>query len=76
MKDHITTCLEDIGWGLAAYVISEHPATRNVILGTRPHVSRPRRARALRFEVGGRVVHAAYVHPRQQAERFSRQGPA
>jgi HK97 gp10 family phage protein len=29
--------------------------------GTRPHIIRPRRARALRFEVGGETVFAAYV---------------
>ena len=33
-----------------------------VEMGTRPHVIRPVRARALRFEVGGEVVFAAYVH--------------
>lgn len=62
MADHITTRVEDTGRGLAAYVISEHPATQYVIYGTRPHVIRPRRAHALRFEVGGRAVYAAYVH--------------
>lgn len=32
--------------------------------GTRPHVIRPRRARALRFEMDGRVIFAAHVnHP-------------
>lgn len=30
--------------------------------GTRPHIIRPRRARALRFVVGGRVVFAQVVH--------------
>jgi hypothetical protein len=30
--------------------------------GTRPHIIRPRRARALRFRVGGRVVYARVVH--------------
>lgn len=30
--------------------------------GTRPHVIRPKQARALRFEVDGEVVYARYVH--------------
>jgi hypothetical protein len=53
MKNHITTRVEDTGRGLTAYVVSEHPATQYVIYGTRPHIIRPRRARALRFEVSG-----------------------
>jgi hypothetical protein len=71
MADHITTRVEDTGRGLTAYVVSEHPATQYVIYGTRPHIIRPRRARALRFEVGGRVVYAAYVqHPGTRANDF------
>jgi hypothetical protein len=71
MADHITTHIEDTGQGLAAYVVSEHPATQYVIYGTRPHIIRPRRARALRFEVGGQVVYAAYVrHPGTRANDF------
>lgn len=30
--------------------------------GTRPHIIRPRRAQALRFTIGGRVVYAKVVH--------------
>ena len=30
--------------------------------GTRPHIIRPRRAQALRFRVGGRIVFARVVH--------------
>lgn len=71
MKDHITTHVEGSGRGLAAYVVSEHPATQYVIYGTRPHIIRPRRARVLRFEVGGRVVYAAVVrHPGTRANNF------
>lgn len=41
--------------------------------GTRPHVIRPRRAKALRFEVGGRVVFAKMVrHPGVRARPFLR----
>lgn len=39
--------------------------------GTRPHVIRPRNARALRFVVGGRVVYARVVHhPGTRARPF------
>ena len=39
--------------------------------GTRPHIIRPRRARALRFVVGGRVVYAKFVrHPGTRARPF------
>src|SRR3972149_11737081 len=47
---------------ITGYVISDHPATIYVVSGTRPHVIRPVRARALRFTVGGRVVYAKIVH--------------
>ncbi|WP_280329602.1 HK97 gp10 family phage protein [Nocardia wallacei] len=41
--------------------------------GTRPHVIRPRNARALRFEIGGRVVFAQRVnHPGTAARPFLR----
>jgi hypothetical protein len=62
LANHITTRVEDTGRGLAAYVISEHPATQYVIYGTRPHIIRPRRARVLRFRVDGRTVYAGVVH--------------
>ncbi|MEW2127109.1 HK97 gp10 family phage protein [Streptomyces sp. NPDC007259] len=39
--------------------------------GTRPHVIRPKRAKALRFNVGGRTVFAAVVnHPGTRANPF------
>lgn len=39
--------------------------------GTRPHTIRPRRAQALRFTVGGRVVYARVVqHPGTRARPF------
>lgn len=41
--------------------------------GTRPHLIRPKRAKALRFEVGGRVVFAKLVrHPGTKARPFLR----
>jgi len=39
--------------------------------GTRPHIIRPRRAQALRFRVGGRIVYARVVHhPGTRARPF------
>jgi hypothetical protein len=39
--------------------------------GTRPHIIRPRRAKALKFTVGGRTVYAAVVrHPGTRARPF------
>lgn len=41
--------------------------------GTRPHVIRPRRAQALRFQIGGRTVFAKLVrHPGTKARPFLR----
>lgn len=41
--------------------------------GTRPHLIRPRRAKALRFQVGGRTVYAMRVsHPGTRARPFLR----
>lgn len=39
--------------------------------GTRPHIIRPRRAQALRFRMGGRIVFAKLVHhPGTRARPF------
>lgn len=39
--------------------------------GTRPHIIRPRRAKALRFRMGGRIVYAKFVrHPGTRARPF------
>lgn len=39
--------------------------------GTRPHIIRPKRAKALRFNVGGKVVFARVVHhPGTRARPF------
>ncbi|WP_234467785.1 hypothetical protein [Streptomyces sp. MBT62] len=49
----------------------DHPKVRLVLDGTRPHIIRPRRARALRFEVGGEVVFAGKVrHPGTRPNDF------
>lgn len=52
-------------------VISTNPNTLFVHDGTRPHKIRPRRARMLRFEVGGRIVYAREVnHPGYRGDKF------
>lgn len=48
-----------------------HPAALFVIFGTRGHPIRPVRARALRFNVGGRTVFAkAVFHPGNKPNNF------
>ncbi len=48
-----------------------HPAALYVTGGTRPHVIRPVRARALRFMIGGQVVYAKVVmHPGNRPNDF------
>jgi hypothetical protein len=59
------------GGDLRGVITSSHPATIYVINGTRPHIIRPVRAKALRFTIGGRVVYAAIVHhPGTTANNF------
>lgn len=71
MSRTITTRIEGSGRGMTAVVICHHPATVYVINGTRPHIIRPRRARALRFQSGGRTVYATVVHhPGTSANNF------
>ena len=51
-----------------------HPAALYVVHGTRPHIIRPVRAKALRFTVGGQVVYARVVHhPGTKPNDFLRQ---
>jgi hypothetical protein len=57
--------------GLQGVITCDHPATRFVLDGTRPHIIRPRRAKALRFDAGGQVVFAAYArHPGTRPNNF------
>ena len=62
MPDYISSRVEEGRGGLQGVVECNHPAVRYVLDGTRPHIIRPRRARALRFDLGGRTVFAAVVH--------------
>ncbi|UQA95611.1 hypothetical protein [Streptomyces halobius] len=48
--------------GLQGVIVCDHPAVHYVLNGTRPHVIRPRRAKALRFDSGGRTAFAKVVH--------------
>lgn len=63
--------VEETSGGLQGVITCDHPAVHYVLNGTRPHIIRPRRAKALRFEVGGRVVYAKVVrHPGSKANDF------
>jgi hypothetical protein len=63
------------GGDFQGVINSRHPATLYVIGGTRPHVIRPVRARALKFTVGSQTVYAKIVmHPGTQPNNFLREG--
>ncbi|WP_217555526.1 hypothetical protein [Streptomyces sp. GbtcB6] len=52
-------------------ITCDHPATLFVLNGIRPHIIRPRRAKALRFEVDGQVVCSKIVrHPGTRPNNF------
>ncbi|MDX3345874.1 hypothetical protein PV387_03345 [Streptomyces sp. ME02-6987-2C] len=71
MGDYIDWHIENVPRGLEGVITCDHPATHFVLNGTRPHVIRPRRAKALRFEAGGEVVFAAYArHPGTRPNNF------
>ncbi|MFJ7416932.1 hypothetical protein ACIQWZ_40015 [Streptomyces sp. NPDC098077] len=71
MTRGITLRVEGAGRGMKAIITSTHPASLYVINGTCPHVIRPRRARALRFQAGERTVFTARVnHPGNAANNF------
>ncbi|MFF1834244.1 hypothetical protein ACFVXE_08565 [Streptomyces sp. NPDC058231] len=71
MGSYVTWKVTDGPKGLQGVIVCDHPKVRLVLDGTRPHIIRPRRAKALRFEVGGRVVYAAYVrHPGTKPNNF------
>lgn len=62
------------GGDFQGVINSRHPATLYVIGGTRPHVIRPVRARALKFTVGAQTVYAKVVmHPGTQPNNFLRE---
>jgi hypothetical protein len=58
-------------WSIRTGVSADAPYAAPVHEGARPHVIRPRNARALRFEINGRVIFARRVnHPGQRAQPF------
>jgi hypothetical protein len=73
MGDYISWKVSEGPRGLEGVIVCDHPAVRFVLDGTRPHIIRPRRAKALRFEAGGRVVFTKLVrHPGTRANNFLR----
>ncbi|MFJ7586956.1 hypothetical protein ACIQZO_06090 [Streptomyces sp. NPDC097617] len=71
MGRYISWKIENGPQGLQGVIVCDHPATRFVLDGTRPHIIRPRRAKVLRFEIRGREVFAAYVrHPGTRPNDF------
>lgn len=59
--------------GKTIKVISSNPHTVLVHNGSRAHLIRPRRARYLRFQIGGRVVYTKLVrHPGYRGNPFLR----
>lgn len=71
MGQYISTRVEGRGRGLTAVITCSHPATQFVVRGTRKHLIYPRRAKALRFTVEGRLTFAKVVHhPGTRANNF------
>ncbi|PSK57995.1 hypothetical protein B0E38_01840 [Streptomyces sp. 111WW2] len=71
MGRHVDWRVQEGPGGLQGVVTNDHPKVRFVLDGTRPHLIRPRRARALRFTVGGDIVFAKLVrHPGTRANNF------
>lgn len=71
MGEYVDWHITEGARGLEGVITCDHPAVRFVVEGTRPHIVKPRRAKALRFEVGGQVVFAAYArHPGTRPNNF------
>lgn len=71
MGDYISWKVSEGPRGLQGVIVCDHHAVRWVLDGTRPHLIRPRRAKVLRFEVGGRVVYTNLVrHPGTKPNNF------
>ncbi|WP_405759431.1 hypothetical protein OG234_13145 [Streptomyces sp. NBC_01420] len=71
MVRYISTEVVETPRGLQGVIWCDHPKVRFVLDGTRPHVIVPRRAKALRFTVGGDVVFARRVrHPGTRPNDF------
>jgi hypothetical protein len=73
MGDFIDWRVVEDSRGLHGVVTCDHPATRFVLDGTRPHriPKRPRPGKYLRFEIGGEVLFRKSVwHPGTRANNF------
>lgn len=71
MGRYVTWEVEETSRGLRGVVACNHPAVLYTLLGTAPHLIRPRRKSVLRFEVGGRVVYTKLVrHPGTKPNDF------
>ncbi|MFD9903929.1 hypothetical protein [Streptomyces sp. NPDC059063] len=71
VPDLITAEIESGPSGLVGLVVSNHRASRFILDGTPPHLIRPRRRKALKFEVEGQTVFAKLVrHPGTRAHNF------
>ncbi|MET9818342.1 hypothetical protein [Streptomyces sp. NPDC006355] len=64
MGDYVDWRVEEGRRGLQGVITCDHPAVFYVLDGTPPHIIRARRAKYLRFEVGGQVLFRKMVrHP-------------
>ncbi|MGW1267434.1 hypothetical protein [Streptomyces sp. NPDC002491] len=71
MAQYIDRRIEEGPGGLQGVITCDHPATRYVLEGTRLHIIRARRAKALRFKVAGQIVFAKVVrHPGNRPNTF------
>jgi hypothetical protein len=71
MGDFVSWKVEDGPRGLQGVITCDHPKVRLVLDGTRPHLIRPRRAKALHFFVDGQEVFTKLVrHPGTRANNF------
>jgi hypothetical protein len=71
MGSYVDWRVEEGPRGLQGVITCDHHAVHYVLQGTRPHLIRARRARFLRFEVGGQVMFRKVVHhPGTRANPF------
>lgn len=71
LRSSIRSSQGTVGGNPSARIESNVDYAAMVHDGTRPHVIRPRRKRALRFQVGGRIVFATRVnHPGTRPRPF------
>lgn len=71
MGDFVSWEVVEGARGLQGVVSCDHPAVLYVLQGTRPHLIRPRRAKALHFYVDGAEVFTKLVrHPGTRPNNF------